>query len=101
MSGAEIFEIFGFLSKNQNFRITIFFYSTTLFYQNFYGDDTLSEKPKNGIKNCDFDFGWSKCWSEPSEIENPKIHFSEPRFRSFPRTPPSALVGREVVCELL
>ena len=40
--------------------------STITFYQIFFGDGTLSEKPKNGIKNCDFDFGWSKCWSGPS-----------------------------------
>ena len=26
----------------------------------------VSEKPKNGIQICDFDFGWSKYFSEPS-----------------------------------
>ena len=28
------------------------------------GDGTVSEKPKNEVKNCDFDFGWSKYFSE-------------------------------------
>ena len=47
------------------FRIAIIFLHHITFLQIFFGDGTLSEKPKNGIKNCDFDFGWSKFWSEP------------------------------------
>ena len=57
---------FRFLFKKQFFGIAIIFLHHITFVPIFFGDPTLSEKPKNGIKNCDFDFGWSKFWSEPS-----------------------------------
>ena len=44
--------------------------TTITFYQIFLGDGTVSEKPKNEVKNCDFDFGWSKYFSEPSDRES-------------------------------
>ena len=44
--------------------------TTITFYQIFLGDETVSEKPKNEVKNCDFDFGWSKYFSEPSDRES-------------------------------
>ena len=58
------------MSKNQNFIIAINFFQHITFLPVFFGDPTRSEKPKNEIKNCDFDFGWSKYFSEPSDRES-------------------------------
>ena len=81
---SSLAEIFDFCPKNKILESRYFFGSTSLFYQFFFGDETLSEKPKNGIKNCDFDFGWSKFWSEPSERESKiRIWSQNPRFRKF------------------
>ena len=50
-------------------RDNFFFYHIT-FLPDFFGDPTRSETPKNEIKNCDFDFGWSKCWSGLCDTES-------------------------------
>ena len=54
-----------------------FFTAHHFFTRFFLCDPTRSEKPKKRIKNCDFDFGWSKYFSEPSHRESkiPKSTF--------------------------
>ena len=94
---------FRFLSKIVFFRIAIIFlYHITFLPIFFWWWNTIRKAQKRDKKL------WFRFWVVQiffgtiwQRIENPKIHFSQPRFRSFPRIPPSALVGREVVCELL
>ena len=94
---------FRFLSKIFFFRIAIIFLGNITFLSIFFWWwNTIRKAQKRDTKL------WFRFWVVQilvgtilQTIENPKIHFSEPRFRSFPRTAPSALVGPAVVCELL
>ena len=66
MSGAKIFDLCAIFFWNRD----NFFLANTFFTSFFFGDETVSEKPKNEIKNCDFDFGWSKYFSELCDRES-------------------------------
>ena len=94
---------FRFLFKKYFFGIAIIFAYHNNFLPDFFWWSYTIRKAQKRDKKL-----WFRFWvvqiffgTISHTIENPKIHFSEPRFRSFPRIPSSALVGREVVCELL
>ena len=67
---SQNFRKFSIFVQNIVFRIAIIFLHHITFFQDFFGDPTRSEKPKNGIKNCDFDFGWSKFCPKQSYRES-------------------------------